>query len=416
MLGPTARHRFAARPAARLSVLPALLALGACTHGARPALFGPAHFEAEVRSMVGVEQSSPQYPLARARLESMGPEVDAVLVLLARDPDARLTARVNAITALADRRSPAAMSVLRHLILAEGDDDVRAAAVLALDRLAQTEPAAENLIRAAVADPAPIVRLDALQALDARDVGVIRAVLETEDVPGVRKVARELVALAESRGAPLASDRRGALRTTGAEDDPQIVFRPVRTDSVTRTAFGDMRVELPNAADIPLAPLAEVVGGVVPAFFSPDRGQVVYEADREIRVVDLATRAVSNFGSGVAPRPIPFSNRFVFLRLVQEKPFPGTDSTRLVYDVYRAGFDGRGAPERLGELHAIARQGRHGNYSPVRWMVVTDSPAGYVLSSKDVESFTLPVEPLPAGPASGPRRPWRHSSPRGGPL
>jgi hypothetical protein len=128
----------------------------------------------------------------------------------------------------------------------------------------------------------------------------------------------QLVSLAESRGAPLAPDRRGALRTAGPESDPQIVFRPALMDSVAGYATGDLRVELPNAPDLPLAPRAEVVRNVLPAFFAPDRSAVVFEIEREIRVVDLSDRSVRSLGPGIAPRLIPFTHQFVFLRELPE--------------------------------------------------------------------------------------------------
>src|SRR5690606_37345823 len=155
------------------------------------------------------------------------------------------------------------------------------------------------------------------------DVELIREVLEEERDPEVRRVGLQLVSLAEARGAPLERDRRGVFRTAADETDPHVVFRPVRSDTVARLFAGDLRLELPNGPDIPLAPMAEVVAGVVPAFFSPDRGRVVYEVDREIRVVDLRGRQHQSVGSGVAARAIPFSDGFVFLRTRGSDPRDG---------------------------------------------------------------------------------------------
>jgi hypothetical protein len=319
----------------------------------------------------------------------MGPEVDAVLVMLAKSPDVRTIVRANALTLLADRGSPAAIPVLREILIAEPDQDVRAAAVLAAQRLPD-DPAVEGLIRSAVGDPARAVRLNAMQALDAREVGAIRAVLESETDPAIREVAEQLIAIAESRGAPLARDRRGALRTSGEERDPQIVFRPVVVDSVADYALGDLRVELPNAADVVLSPMAEVVGGVVPAFFSIDRSRVVVEADRQIRVVSLADRSSRTVGPGIAPRLVPFANQFVFLRALPGTVEKEDGTSEIRYAVYRASFAG-GEPERVGEIRAVARMERHANYSPARWMIIAETPEGFALRGEGITTFLLPA-------------------------
>ena len=243
----------------------------------------------------------------------------------------------------------ASIPVLRRILLGGERESLRASAVLALQRLAPAEPEAANLIRTAVTDRSRTVRLNALQALDVGDVEMIRSVLETERDTEVRRVGLQLVALAEARGAPLARDRRGALRTAGAENDPQIVFRPVQTDSATSIAFGDLRIELPNAPDIPLAPMAEVVAGVVPAFFSPDRRRVVYEADRRIQVMDLQSRQSIDLGPGLAPRILPFSREFTYLRTLSRTP-RDDGATELTYQVYRATFDGATVPALVAAL------------------------------------------------------------------
>ena len=370
------------------SAAPALLGLAACAHHPPPDVPAPVRFSVEVSRILNHRQTSPDYYRARARLEQMGPEVDAVLVNLARDPQAKTLARGNALLLLADRNSPAAIPVLRRVLLAEPDEELRAVGVLALQRLIGQSDEATNLIRAAVSDPSRAVRLNALQGLDVRDMSTLRDLVAHESDLEVRHVAIQLISIFESRGAPLAADRRGVLRSASDGADPQIVFRPVRADSVSDVAVGDLRVELPSAQDIPLAPLAEVVGGVVPAFFAPDRSRAVYEVDREIRTVNLASRQVRSLGAGIAPRVVPFSDDFVFLRPIADAGTERPDATELHYAVYRAGF-GDTQPVLIGELTATARPNRHANYSPVRWMVVGESPVGFVLRGEGISTFPL---------------------------
>lgn len=379
----------------------ALLGLAACGGRRSPELPAPARFTAEVRAILAVEHPTPEYYEALGRLEGMGPAVDAVLVTLARDPTVKTTARANALILLADRGSPAALAALRAALFTEEIPLLRSAAVLGLQRLAPSSPAAQNLIRSAVGDASRSVRLNALQALDPRDVATIRGLLQHENDREVRMVAMQLVALAESRGAPLVPDRRGALRTTGPETDPQIVFRPTRADSVAGYAVGDLRVEVPNGKDVPLAPAAEVVAGVVPAFFSPDRSRVVYEADREIRVLDLAQRDIRSLGPGIAPRLIPFTHHFVFVREIPGSRRESETEAKLRYRVFVAEFTG-GEPQPIGELTATARMERHGNYSPVRWMVVGETAEGFVLRGEGITPFVLPATVWSSGGSDAP--------------
>lgn len=350
---------------------------------------GPGTLSQEVRRLLTAERASLEYYDARARLEEMGPEVDPVLVSIARDARARPVARANALILLADRQSPWAIGVLSEALLTSEVEMLRSAAVLGLQRLNPPPDTALTLIRSAVADPARNVRLNALLALDIREVGAIRELLETEGDREVRTVAVQLVALAESRGARLAADRRGALRTAGLETDPQIVFRPSVVDTLSDIQHGDLRVELPNAPDLPLAAQAEAVAGVVPAFFSPDRSQVVFEAEGEIRVVDLESRQVVALGPGVAPRLVPFTRQFVFLREVPALRVELASGTELRYEVFRGTF-ASDEVEPIGELLAVADPRIHGGYSPVRWMVVSEVPEGFALIGTGITPFILP--------------------------
>lgn len=382
-----ARSRACFHGRSLMTAAAAIVALPACSTHRSPEQPAPVQLFAEVRSMLAVSEPSPEFYRARSELDEMGPEVEAVLAAIARDPENRPVARSNALMLLAERRSPATIPVARRILLGGERESLRAASVLALQRMLPDVPEAANLIRSAVSDRSRTVRLNALQALDVGDVELIRQVLESERDTEVRRVGLQLVSLAEARGAPLARDRRGAFRTAADENDPQIVFRPVRSDSLTQVYAGDLRLELPSGPDIPLAPMAEVVAGVVPAFFSPDRGRAVYEVDREIRVVDLRSREQRSLGPGIAPRLIPFSGDFVFLRTASSD-VRDDGSTALTYQVWRGSFTG--GSEMIGEIQALARPERHGNYSPARWMVVGETQEGFVLRGDGLSTYRLP--------------------------
>ena len=85
---------------------------------------------------------------------------------------------------------------------------------------------------------------------------------------------------------------------------------------------------------------------------------------------------------------IPFTNDFVFVRPIADAGTEMEEGTELHYSVYRATFD---SPQAvlIGEITATARPDRHANYSPVRWMVVGESPSGFVLRGEGVYTFSL---------------------------
>ncbi|MEX2584507.1 MAG: HEAT repeat domain-containing protein [Gemmatimonadota bacterium] len=375
-----------------LRCLPAavLLMFAACGSNPPPeTMTGQQRLAAHVREVLDADWASPEYQEERSRLEEMGAELDPVLVDLIEDRRARTEMRADALVLLADRRSPIAVPMLSRA-LGYDDEDLRSAAVLGLSRMASDSDAALELIRAATRDRSRTVRLNALQSLDIREVETIRALLERENDPEVRQVAIQLLSLAEARGAALPRDRRGALRTAGGETEAQIVFRPVHYDSVTSRARGDLRLELPDERDIPLAADALVVRDVVPAFFSPDRSSIVVESDDQVKVVDIDSREVRSLGPGLAPRLIPFTQDFVFVRERVGDRMPTAEGTELVYDVYRAGFIDSGV-ELIGRLRAAQVERAYGGESPVRWMVVSESGEGFVLRGENLEPFPLPT-------------------------
>ncbi len=383
-------------------VLPGLLFMAAAACSSHPQLetAGPVQLAAEVRSILGNDWRSPEYHRDRNRLLQMGPEIDSVLVSLVQDAKARAEARADALVLLADRRSPHALPTLERALQYD-NERLRAAAVQGLGRLAGTSNLAMELIRRATADRSRTVRLNALENLDVADVATFRAGLEREKDPEVRMVAAQLALSAESRGAPLARDARGALRTTSSGPEPQIVFRPVTVDSVTTVGIGDLRVEIDDKPDIPLAASALVVGGVVGAFFSPDRSAVVAEDDGQIRVFDIGSGASRTVGPGIAPRPVPLTYEFVFLRERDSQRLPGGIETHILYDVYKAAFTGSQPPEPIGQLRAIAKSSVRGGQPPVRWMVVAEDRDGFVLQGDNIEPFRLPTPVWRGGRPNG---------------
>jgi hypothetical protein len=373
--------------------LAGLAALGGCAllQPSAPPRYGNRLFVNQVVRILDAEEQSPAYYRERGRLEAMGPELDAVLIGLVEDQSLDENVRANSAVLLADRRAPGSMHLLRRTLAASGSDVVRAAAVRGLQRFAPDSAAARNALRAAVGDPSSLVRLTVLGRLEVEDAPLIRALLAREDDAQVRTIARQLLELMEARGARLVRDARGDLRTSGREGAPQIVFHPAWRDSLGGVEVGALWVELPgNTSLVPLAQDVEVVDDVVPAFFDVERSVVAFEAGREIRIRELRSGETRTVGPGVAPRVIPFTNNIVYVRPIPDAVKPVGDDATVSYHVMRVSLLG-GAPEVIGQLEARVRPTVHSGASPVRWMVVGDTPdRGFVLRAPGVETFVLP--------------------------
>lgn len=363
--------------AARMAALATVLALPGCESLLRrtpPGQPGPPRLLVEVTRVLDVDEPSPAFYRRRARLEVMGPELDRVLAQLIEGRETKDNVRVNAVTLLADREGVGAAEVLRRVLASRGNDPLRAAAAAGLNRFAADSPAVKQAIRQALRDPSERVRLAALQGMDVEDVEFIRGMIPREENRQVRTVARQLLTLFEARGAPLLRDPRGDLRTTGDDSVPRIVFHP-NAEGPQGIRTGALWVELPGRAQqlVPLAPEVEVAGDVVPAFFDPQRRVVVFEGAGQIHVRDLRTGATRVVGPGIAPRPIPFTDRFVYL---------GRSSTgEGEYTVFRSTFAGA-APEAIGTLSASPQA--------ARTLVVGEGREGFVLRGQGVTPFVLP--------------------------
>ncbi|HEU0302684.1 MAG TPA: HEAT repeat domain-containing protein [Longimicrobium sp.] len=389
---PSIRTRLLIRTARGALALAGLAALGGCVllQPSAPPRYGNRLFVNQVVRILDVEEPSPAFFRERARLEVMGPELDAVLIGLVEDESVDENVRANAVILLADRRAQGSMELLRRQLAGSGSDMVRAAAVRALQRFAADSAGARNALRAAAGDPSALVRLNVLQRLDVEDAPLIRELLAREEDARVRTIARQLLELLEARGAQLVRDPRGDLRTSGREDAPQIVFHPTWRDSLGGVEVGALWVEMPGQPTlVPLAQDVEVVDDVVPAFFDVGRSLVAYEAGREVHVRDLRSGGTRIVGPGVAPRVIPFTDHIVYVRQQAEGWRPVEDGAMATYDVMRVALTG-GEPEVIGSLQAHVRTDIRRGASPVRWMVVGEARNGFVLRAPGMTTFILP--------------------------
>jgi hypothetical protein len=298
-------------------------------------------------------------------------------------------ARYNAVSLLGERAAARYTPSLRAA-LGDRDPRVRAAAVVAAGKiLDKTGRSGLSVLVAALADSAPEVQATALQVLGARDVALLRDFLARHQQGETATIARDLLHAAEQRGAPLAPDSAGVLRRT-TNGGLELEFRPSRRWAEWGAATGAVTIRR-GTSPVVTIPDVEVVSDVVPVFFAPDEGAIVYEQGRRIRVRDLRSGEIREVGGGIAPRPLPFTDDFIYVRVNPQGTGDLRERTRINYDVLRAGFRPRtDDPRYLGALEAFTEMKQRGNYSPVRWGRIVEKDAQFTLEAQGAQTFKLP--------------------------
>jgi hypothetical protein len=246
----------------------------------------------------------------------------------------------------------------------------------------------EDLIRGALEDSSTLVQAKALEALADLDIITLRTYLARTTDPTLRNIATDLVSAAENRGAGLmATDSTGRLAHTGPTGRT-LIYRPTSRWPSWDASAGDLFVTGAKKDTAKISGNVEVVSGVVPAFFSIDGRYLVYEAAREVHVRDLQSGADRLIGAGIAPRLMPFSETFVYLRQ-KEKPMSNVAQTSFKYEVVRGWF---AEPKEsvLGDVTVVASYDKKGYYSPARWMRIRESGGAFFLSVATMEPFKLP--------------------------
>lgn len=336
------------------------------------------------------------YPITAEQRDSLtayagyaGSLMDELLAQAAEDAAAPSAVRANALFMLAERVAGLHLGVFRSAL---DDDDarVRATAAASMRQFSDRYPAeALQIARMALLDPAPEVQAQALPIIGSSDVPLLRRYIEETEHAELRRVAQELVAVAEQRGAPLLGDTAtGVLRRTTPHGFT-VTFTPGTYWPQWDAAVGRVQVQGPGGVSFSVDSI-EAVRGVVPLFFSPEGTHAIYERARTIVVRDLSTGTERIVGPGVAPRIRPFAGDFVYLQEAAEGRTDLRDRTHIRYRVMRGSFTDPTVAEDLGALGAFSSYAAAGNYSPVRWMRVEDRGGYYYLAGDEIEQFALP--------------------------
>ncbi len=323
------------------------------------------------------------------------------LALITESPGLHALVRANALLLLG-RREPDRHLLLVGMALEDADERVQLAAVAVLRELLDVKPAvAMPMLGGALASTSVGVQARVLETVAARDVDMLRRYVRRGPSPELLRIATDLIAVAEERGARLEpADSTGALARTGPAGHV-LRYIPVRCWSGGVSA-GPLTLRPREGANILLGEV-EVAGSVIPAFFSADGGFLVFESGRAIHVRDVTSGITRMAGPGIAPRVLPFTEDFVFLREIAGARTELRGGTRIQYEVLRAPFapaPDTAPPHIVSGLGANPRMSLHANASPVRWMRVAELRDGaFALVGESMDTTLLPD---PFAPGSSP--------------
>jgi hypothetical protein len=280
--------------------------------------------------------------------------------------------------------------------LQASDVRLRLAAVAAAREFLPLRPEpATRLLGMALQDSSAAVQARALEGLAARDATLLRDYLEGTPPPQLGAVARDLLDVAEQRGATLIPvDSSGRLERNGPNGH-KLVYVPSRVWPSWDLSTGTVAFQPASGPAVDLGDV-EVARNVLPAFFSPDGAFIVYESDRAIHVHDVAAGTTREVGPGIAPRGLPFTEEFVFARERDGGRTVSPTGTRIQYDILRAPFAVTSGgvtvePAVIAMIGASANFEVSGAASPLRWAFVTESSPGvFVIVADNAERVILP--------------------------
>jgi hypothetical protein len=327
---------------------------------------------------------------------------------VAEDSSASIASRVNALNLIEQRKAFREFEAVRAALHAY-DPRVRAIALQTAWGFWVAElKDGLKLVRDALDDPAPGIQAKILQLLGNEDVDLLRDFAKRPTVaPSVVPLVTGMIRAAEENGAALVpvDSTTGVLQRTSASG-LSLTYTPTQKWGASGASIGTVEVRDAKGRIIPMPADIEVVGNVVPVFFSADGKYILYEAGRHIHVKNVSSGVDRDVGEGIAPRVRPFTDQFIFLVEDTTGRTDLRDHMKLRYEVRSLPFSLAAtattpipAWSTLGALEATLAQDQHGNSSPVRWMRVEEHAGQFYLRGTNVLTFTLP-NPFQAGAGS----------------
>lgn len=317
----------------------------------------------------------------------LGHEFGDRLAAVVADTTAPVLVRVNAVMLMSDRRDPQHYGSFLDALAAR-DDRLRAAAIVGLRNYIGPFKSALDLIQTGLSDPSPLVQTKALEVLSDLDTDLLRSYVNKAATAELRSIAGELIRTGEERGATLVPiDTLGTLERT-SPTGVKLTYRPQKRWPNWSASVGELWVATGKAAPVKVSDSVEVVKNVIPAFLDAEGEFLVYEANRQIRVREIKAGSERVVGAGIAPRPYPFTDSFIYLResRTQDKHMGGSVS----YDFVKLPFAREAAPEVVAATTVDTKIENAGNYSPVRWARVREDSGVFYFSGEGVEPVTLP--------------------------
>jgi len=319
-------------------------------------------------------------------------EIGDTLAAIAEDPAVHPLLRANAALLIGRRHDLGHFLILRPLLDAE-DVRIRLAVVAAAgEYMPVLEDQTLSVLRTALNDAEPAVQVRAMEAISDRDPDALRAYVRRGPPEQLASVAEGLIRVAEQRGAPLVPDATGAMHKTGSAGD-RLAYPPVSRWPGQDLSAGRLELETAAGTHVVLGDSVEVVRNVVPAFFSNDGAQIVFENARMIRVHDIATATTRVVGPGIAPRPLPFTDRFTYAVTTDHAPVKTGGQAQLEYVLYSLPFAAKALAvpaDSIGTISTISSFGVSGGASPVRWMRIIEDAGIFSLRSDSMDPVPLP--------------------------
>jgi hypothetical protein len=362
--------------------------------------------------LYGLLNHAPWTPEAAAALAAYEERKGTIFLDLigevAEDSSASIAARANALKTIEDRKAFRQIFAVENALHAK-DPRVRAIAL----STAWSFWIAENkdglkLVRDALDDPAPEIQAKVIQLIGDEDLALIRDFAQRPTIaPSVRPLVTGMIRTAEENGAALVplDSATGVLQRTSTTGFT-MRYTPRQKWGSWGASIGTVEVRDPKGKVIPINATLEVVGNVVPLFFSSDGKYIVYEADRHIHVRNVANGADRDVGVGIAPRLRPFTDQFIYLAEDSAGRVDMRDKVKMRYEVRALPLSVATtattpvpAWTTLGALGAFVSFGQHGSYSPVRWMRLEEHAGSFYLRAEGIEAFTMP-SPFGAGGGS----------------